>query len=201
MTQKKETSSRLAGRELAENKGILKTFCQGQNINHACSSCKIISAIIHRGTVNFAAYPVVFSFDPSRKLLPAPRTVKEKLQILQHSLGVDQYGRGEQYRNHFATGSGGSDWDICQELAGLGLMKRYEPKAWMGGMYCFVVTEEGKAFVAENSPAPPKLTRSQKRYRRYLEYGEGFDSFRDFLIWDSEPERSWNGGREERCYA
>ena len=196
MMQKKETSSRLAGRELAGNKGILRTFCQGQNINHACSSCKIISAIIHREKVNIAAYPVVFSFDPSRKLLPAPRPVKEKLQILQHSLGVDQYGRGEQYRNHFATGPGGSDWDVCQELADLGLMKRYEPKAWMGGMYCFVVTDAGKAFVAEKSPAPPKLTRSQKRYREFLkdDFFEG-----NFMDWLKENERLRKMG--ERCYA
>ena len=37
-----------------------------------------------------------------------------------------------------------------------------------------------------------KMTRSQKRYRRWLEYGDGFDSFRDFLRWDASPEREWN---------
>lgn len=38
-----------------------------------------------------------------------------------------------------------------------------------------------------------KATRSQARYRRWLEYGDGFDSFRDFLRWDCDPEREWNG--------
>lgn len=31
-----------------------------------------------------------------------------------------------------------------------------------------------------------KMTRSQQRYRRFLEYGDGFDSFIDFCRWDSE---------------
>lgn len=39
-----------------------------------------------------------------------------------------------------------------------------------------------------------KMTRSQQRYRRFLEYGDSFDSFIDFCRWDSGPERSWNGG-------
>ena len=45
-----------------------------------------------------------------------------QLQILQHSLGVDQYGRGRQYRDHFAAG--GEDVQICQELIALGYMRQ-----------------------------------------------------------------------------
>jgi len=37
-----------------------------------------------------------------------------------------------------------------------------------------------------------KKTKSQQRYSRWLEYGDSFNSFRDFLSWDSEPEREWN---------
>lgn len=37
-----------------------------------------------------------------------------------------------------------------------------------------------------------RMTRSQQRYKRYLEYGDCFNSFLDFCRWDSEPERSWN---------
>lgn len=37
-----------------------------------------------------------------------------------------------------------------------------------------------------------KITRSQARYKRYLEYEDGFASFRDFLMWDCSPDRSWN---------
>lgn len=40
-----------------------------------------------------------------------------------------------------------------------------------------------------------KPSRYQARYQRFLEYGDGFDSFLDFCYWDAAPERSWNGGR------
>lgn len=40
-----------------------------------------------------------------------------------------------------------------------------------------------------------KMTRSQERYQRYLEYGDGFDSFLQYIGWDSDPERSWNTTR------
>jgi len=36
------------------------------------------------------------------------------------------------------------------------------------------------------------MTRSQQRYQRYLEYGDGFDSFLEYCKWDGEPEREWN---------
>lgn len=36
------------------------------------------------------------------------------------------------------------------------------------------------------------MTRSQARYKRFLEYGDGFDSFVQFCRWDASPERSWN---------
>lgn len=39
-----------------------------------------------------------------------------------------------------------------------------------------------------------KMTRSQARYSRFLEYGDMFNTFIDFCRWDSSPERSWNGG-------
>ena len=35
---------------------------------------------------------------------------------------------------------------------------------------------------------------AKARYKRFLEYGECFDSFRTFLAWDAEPARNWNGG-------
>lgn len=37
-----------------------------------------------------------------------------------------------------------------------------------------------------------KPSRHAARYQRYLEYGDGFDSFIDFCRWDADPERSWN---------
>lgn len=121
-----------------------------------------------------------------------------KLHILQHSLGLDQYGEGNQYRNHFATGPGSKDFDDCVSLTELGLMHDFGTRSWTGDMHCFVVTDAGIKYVAENSskrPPAPKVSRSKARYSRFLEYGDMFDSFLDFCRWDAEPERSWNGGR------
>lgn len=92
------------------------------------------------------------------------------LEILQHALGLDQYGRGSPSRNHFATTAGSDSYEQCQALVTRGFMRRFGPDHLFGGSssYCFVVTEQGRTFVAENSPTPPRLTRSQRRYQRYL---------------------------------
>lgn len=41
---------------------------------------------------------------------------------------------------------------------------------------------------------PKRKIVAKVRYRRFLEYGDGFESFRQFLAWDADPARSWNGG-------
>ena len=117
---------------------------------------------------------------------------KELLHILQHSLGVDQYGQGDKYRNHFATSPGGKDFLTCQRLAEMGFMKDLGTRKLLGDMHLFVVTPEGVGAVAFESPPPPKISRSKARYKRFLKYGDMFDSFLDFCRWDAEPERSWN---------
>lgn len=42
------------------------------------------------------------------------------------------------------------------------------PRDLFGGDSCFFVTDLGKEAVQRESPEPPKLTRSQKRYRAWL---------------------------------
>jgi hypothetical protein len=92
---------------------------------------------------------------------------KRQLDILQHALGVDQYGQGKMYRNHFCAGGG--DEQVCRELVSLGYMwewhKSYQE---MFPYYNCSVTQAGKTAMLAASPAPPKLTRSQKRYRAFL---------------------------------
>jgi len=66
------------------------------------------------------------------------------LHILQHSLGLDEYGRGTFYRNRFVTGEGSIDRLLCMELVELGYMKHYPAVEMFGGSDGFVVTEEGK---------------------------------------------------------
>ena len=103
----------------------------------------------------------------------------EQLHILQHSLGVDQYGQGRMYRNHFCAGGAdedgapmGGDAVICAELVALGYMKRHATTEMLPYFNCSV-TEAGKAAMLAESPKPPKLTRAQFRYRQFLAEDSG----------------------------
>ncbi|MBK3780056.1 hypothetical protein G3A43_07285 [Paraburkholderia aspalathi] len=115
------------------------------------------------------------------------------IKVLQHSLGLNEFGEGRQYRNHFVAG--GRDIAVCQKAVALGHMQEHPASVITGGSAWFSVTPAGINYVALNSPKrtpAPILTRSQKRYRRFLDYGDMFESFIDFCRWDAEPERSWN---------
>jgi hypothetical protein len=103
---------------------------------------------------------------------------RRQLEILQHSLGVDKYGRGKHYRNHFCAG--GDDVEVCKSLVDLGFMETFT-RSYLPYYNCRV-TDAGVKAMEENSPNPPKLTRSQKRYREWLQVGDCFDgSFGDWL--------------------
>lgn len=104
----------------------------------------------------------------------------KRLQILQHALGVDQYGRGQMYRSHFVAGLGGDDYEVCKSLAEDGLMIDHVANEISGGDPVFVVTPAGRKYVTEHSPAPPKLTRSQRRYEAFLADDSGM-RFGDWL--------------------
>lgn len=101
------------------------------------------------------------------------------LHILQHSLGLDQYGDGLQFRNHFVAG--GDNIARCRELVAGGYMEEGGSNALTGGMPCFFVTSAGIGAVALHSPDRPKLSRSQQRYRDYLKLADCYESFSDFL--------------------
>lgn len=98
--------------------------------------------------------------------------MKEHLHILQHSIGVDKYGRGQEYRNYYAVGPECPAYHDCMKLCEAGLMEDNGQSGFSGGMHYFSVTRLGKKFVAENSEVPPKLTRSQKRYERWLKVAD-----------------------------
>lgn len=95
---------------------------------------------------------------------------EEQLHVLQHSLGVDKYGRGEHYRNRYVCDRGDS---VIDSLVALGLMEALgtAKPGLLGGMECYMVTYAGKRAMFENSPEPPKLTRSQQRWKRFVESG------------------------------
>lgn len=109
--------------------------------------------------------------NPYAQKEPASRDAR--LHILQHSLGLEDHGQGTPYRNHFVTGPGSADHDHCMALVAAGLMTRRPGSALTGVDDLFTVTEAGRALVAEHSPPPPRLTRGQIRYRRYLDADSG----------------------------
>lgn len=107
------------------------------------------------------------------------------LHILQHSLGLDEFGQGNPYRNHYVAG--GEALDICRDAVTQGLMVEHAATDISGGSPWFHVTDAGKQYVAANSPKPPKKTASQKRYERFLTISDMCDvTFGEFLKREKE---------------
>lgn len=98
---------------------------------------------------------------------------ENQLHYMQHALGLDRYGQGSRYRNYFTSGPHCDGWEELNGLVALGLMKRHEPREITGGLHCFTVTDLGGRYVAAHSEKPPKLTRSQVRYREWLNADTG----------------------------
>ncbi len=105
------------------------------------------------------------------------------LAVLQHALGVDQFGRGHQYREHFVCGEGHHSYDACVAAVEQGLMTRREPAMYAANGSLFLVTPAGRSWMTANSPPPPKLTRSQQRYQRFLN-ADCSMTFREWLDYD-----------------
>lgn len=111
----------------------------------------------------------------------------QQLQILQHSLGRDEYGRRpatnphEDYRNYFVTDPNTVDYPVCRDLESLGLMGSSQPPTFIDqGSVVFHVTDDGVREVERLSPKPPKLSRSKQRYQQYLD-SECSESFGEYL--------------------
>ena len=104
-----------------------------------------------------------------------------QLEILQHALGADKFGkRPRDSRNDFCAGA--ADEPDCRELVAMGYMQEHCRTAVFPYFNCSV-TGEGINAMLRESPAPPKLTRSQKRYRRFLDADCGM-SFREWLKYE-----------------
>jgi hypothetical protein len=103
-----------------------------------------------------------------------------QIQIIQHALGRDQYGRRTQphdFRNHYVGGE-----EECRPLVALGYMTEHKASEITGGDPLFTVTDAGRIAMEKESPVRPKLTRSQLRYREFLDAADAFDcTFREFL--------------------
>jgi|SRR5579863_1269914 len=130
-----------------------------------------------------------------------------QLEIIQHALGCDKYGmnthpnvpRREPYhRNHFCAG--GADEEDCKALVALGYMRQHKTTEWLPYFNCSVTSQGIEAMLRE-SPRPPKLTRSQKRYRTWLDADCGL-SFTEWIkrknpVKKLRDDGSWFWGHNE----
>jgi hypothetical protein len=106
----------------------------------------------------------------------------EQLHILQHSLGCDKFGRGKLYRDYYCVGlTNDKTLADIQALVALGWM-RPGHKINEGRDQYFHVTQLGISAMKGHSPAPPKLTRGQQRYRDFLHADCGM-KFGEYLKW------------------
>lgn len=69
-------------------------------------------------------------------------TTKRQREIMRHALGLNNGGR-DLGRNHFATGPGCNDYEVCMQLVDLGLMVARRV-SWVPDIL-FMVTDAGKA--------------------------------------------------------
>lgn len=131
----------------------------------------------------------------------------EQLHILHHSLGCDKHGCGTRgwpqadegdgrlghYRNHYVH----PETPDLAALVAAGFMRCYPPREISGGMPTYTVTREGLAAMRAQSPKPPKLTRSQQRYRQWRDE-DGGETFHEWL---RRRESNRKAGRLEAAYA
>lgn len=64
-------------------------------------------------------------------------------EILNHALGLNR--RESEYRNHFVTGPGSTDYPHCEALVAAGLMTKREGNVLSGGDDIYSVTDAGRA--------------------------------------------------------
>jgi len=95
-----------------------------------------------------------------------------EIDILRHTQRTGRYVTGESF---------------VIEMGARGLLKDHSPQCLADGMHYFTLTEAGRKILADHqatSPKPPVLTRSQLRYREWLDISDCFNgNFGDWLRW------------------
>jgi hypothetical protein len=79
-------------------------------------------------------------------------TAKER-DLMEHALGRDYPHKAKDYRNWYAAGRGGPDFDAWMSLVDRGLATKRTDVAWTPCAY-FGVTDAGKAELDGVTPAP-----------------------------------------------
>ena len=107
---------------------------------------------------------------------------KDEVAIILHTLGLADRGL-KSYRNYFVAGPGHHDMPTLESLVSKGAMfNRDRPGFLDKAAIVFYVSPEwvdkAEAYARQRHAAEDaKLTRSQKRYRRYIESDGVFNSF------------------------
>jgi hypothetical protein len=112
------------------------------------------------------------------------------LSLLQHALGLDEYGRGTSYRQHYV---GAADAPSLNQMVAEGLLEKRGSRLLGEKDSLFIVTDAGREYVRVHSPKPPKLTRSQRRYRAFLDADSGL-TFHEWIT--SKPAWTDKGARQ-----
>lgn len=119
------------------------------------------------------------------------KQTKEALELMRHALGLNY--KPISYRNYFVTSKQSTDYSTIALLLEVGYMTEGRKLGFLpeSDSY-YYVTEAGKQFVNQHTPALEKLTRSQRRYRTYLsaDSGERFGDWLKNKYWDNYRQRS-----------
>ena len=108
---------------------------------------------------------------------------REQLDILRHAIGQNTDGTSRGPRNSFSTDPGSRDHTRCMELVEAGMMRRdadFSGSPIIGGADFFTVTRAGRDEVTKHVEPAQKLTRSQRRYRQFLNV-DGSETFGEWL--------------------
>jgi len=106
---------------------------------------------------------------------------REQLNILRHAIGYDDNGNDnypnarsdDERRNRFVTSPAHKDGQNCQRNVEQGWMADLGAQHMMSMDHFYVVTDAGKAVVRLHAPLKKRLTKSQERYRRFLDADSG----------------------------
>lgn len=111
-------------------------------------------------------------------------TTVEQLRILRHMLGIPGEGIGppSAYRDYFASCPEGAQLQQMTDLESRGLVRRADEPRPGRPYVIFTTTAKGRQLAEESYVDLAKtLTKSQLRYRKYLEVSDCFESFGHYL--------------------
>lgn len=115
---------------------------------------------------------------------------EQELKLLFHTLGYNFYPDWDTeeggYRNYFAIGKNSQAYPVLCSLVNKGYMKKTVDS---NELVYFCAASKGIELVKcefmkkrQKAQIPfQNKSRSKRRYQAYLEYGDGFNSFLDFL--------------------